>query len=49
MGYVDTNMTSGVEAPKRAPADLVRQVLDGIEAGALEVIADDLTHTALEG
>ena len=44
MGYVDTDMTVGVDAPKAAPADVVRQVLDGIEAGALEVIADDMTR-----
>ena len=30
MGYVDTDMASVVEAPKSAPADVVRQVLDGI-------------------
>lgn len=40
MGYVDTDMTAAVEAPKAAPADVVRQVLDGLEAGALEILAD---------
>ncbi|RNM17386.1 SDR family oxidoreductase [Nocardioides pocheonensis] len=49
MGYVDTDMTSGVDAPKSAPADVVRQVLDGVEAGALEVIADDLTRAVRGG
>ena len=49
MGYVDTDMTSGVEAPKSAPADVVRQVLDGIEAGALEVMADDLSRAVRDG
>ena len=49
MGYVDTDMTSGVEAPKSAPADVVRQVLDGIEAGALEVMADDLSRAVRGG
>lgn len=49
MGYVDTDMTSGVDAPKSAPADVVRQVLDGIEAGASEVIADDLTRAVRGG
>lgn len=49
MGYVDTDMTSGVDAPKIAPADVVRQVLDGIEAGASEVIADDLTRAVRGG
>ena len=49
LGYVDTDMTSGVDAPKRSPADVVRQVLNGIEAGALEVIADDLARTVRDG
>ena len=49
MGYVDTDMASGVEAPKSAPADVVRQVLDGIEAGALEVTADDMTRAVRGG
>ncbi len=49
MGYVDTDMTSSVDAPKIAPADVVRQVLDGIEAGALEVMADDLTRSVRSG
>ena len=34
MGYVDTDMATGVDAPKTPPADIVRQVLDGLEAGA---------------
>jgi NAD(P)-dependent dehydrogenase (short-subunit alcohol dehydrogenase family) len=49
MGYVDTDMTAGVDAPKTAPADVVRQVLDGIEAGALEVMADDMTRDVRGG
>lgn len=49
MGYVDTDMTSGVDAPKSAPADIVRQVLDGIEGGASEIIADDLTRAVRGG
>jgi NAD(P)-dependent dehydrogenase (short-subunit alcohol dehydrogenase family) len=49
MGYVDTDMTAGVDAPKTAPGDVVRQVLDGIEAGALEVMADDMTRDVRGG
>lgn len=41
MGYVDTDMTAGVDAPKASPADIVGQVLDGLDAGAAEVLADD--------
>ncbi|MFN2539701.1 MAG: SDR family oxidoreductase [Mycobacteriales bacterium] len=44
MAYVDTDMTAGVAAPKTAPEDVVRQVLDGVEAGELEIFADDLTR-----
>jgi NAD(P)-dependent dehydrogenase (short-subunit alcohol dehydrogenase family) len=49
MGYVDTDMTTKVEAPKTAPRDVAHQVLDGIEAGALEVMADDLTRAVRGG
>lgn len=41
LGYVDTDMTAGVDAPKATPADIVGQVLDGLETGASEVLADD--------
>lgn len=44
VGYVDTEMVSAVDAPKSDPADVVRQVLDGIESGALEVLADDTSR-----
>lgn len=44
VGYVDTDMAAGVDAPKSSPADVVAQVLDGVEAGDSEVLADDLTR-----
>ncbi|MCZ8381117.1 SDR family oxidoreductase [Mycobacterium sp. CPCC 205372] len=43
-GLVDTDMASFADSPKSAPADIVRQVLDGIETGAAEVLADDLSR-----
>jgi len=43
-GLVDTDMASFADSPKSDPADIVRQVLDGIESGATEVLADDLTR-----
>ncbi len=49
MGYVDTDMTAGVDAPKVAPSDVVRQVLDGIESGAHEVLADDTARQVRSG
>jgi NAD(P)-dependent dehydrogenase (short-subunit alcohol dehydrogenase family) len=36
----DTDMMAGNDGPVNDPADVVRQALDGLEAGALEVIAD---------
>ncbi len=44
VGYVDTDMVAAVEAPKVAAADVVRQVLDAVEAGASEVLADDTSR-----
>jgi NAD(P)-dependent dehydrogenase (short-subunit alcohol dehydrogenase family) len=44
VAYVDTDMASGVEAPKADPRDVAVAALDGIEAGAHEVLADDATR-----
>jgi NAD(P)-dependent dehydrogenase (short-subunit alcohol dehydrogenase family) len=46
MGPVDTDMGGQVQSDlhKLSPAEVVRAALDGIEAGAVEVLADDLTH-----
>jgi NAD(P)-dependent dehydrogenase (short-subunit alcohol dehydrogenase family) len=40
---IDTDMLAGVEADKSDPADIARAGLDGIEAGAMEVLADQVT------
>jgi NAD(P)-dependent dehydrogenase (short-subunit alcohol dehydrogenase family) len=44
VGLVDTDMASFSDSPKSDPADVVRQVLDGIESGANEVLADEMTR-----
>jgi NAD(P)-dependent dehydrogenase (short-subunit alcohol dehydrogenase family) len=44
VGLVDTDMASFADSPKSDPADVVRQVLDGIESGADEVLADEITR-----
>ncbi|HEY0578674.1 MAG TPA: SDR family oxidoreductase [Pseudonocardia sp.] len=52
MGYVDTDMTAAVTAPKENPADIAKAALDGIEAGAFEVLADETsrqTKAAMSG
>jgi len=49
MGFVDTDLTTGVDAPKTRPEDVVRIALDALEAGALEVLADEFTRQVHSG
>jgi NAD(P)-dependent dehydrogenase (short-subunit alcohol dehydrogenase family) len=44
VGLVDTDMATFSNYPKSDPADVIRQVLDGIESGADEVLADEMTR-----
>jgi NAD(P)-dependent dehydrogenase (short-subunit alcohol dehydrogenase family) len=45
VGYMDTDMTAGLDAPKVDPRDVARQAADGILAGRYEVLADEVTRT----
>jgi len=49
MGYVDTDLTRGLDAPKSSPEEIVRRALDGLEAGLDEVLADELTVQVKRG
>jgi NAD(P)-dependent dehydrogenase (short-subunit alcohol dehydrogenase family) len=49
VGLVDTDMASFADSSKSDPAHVVRQVLDGIEAGVDEVLADEMTREARAG
>lgn len=49
VGFMDTDMTAGLDAPKSAPADVVRQALAALEAGAREVLADEMTRQVKAG
>jgi NAD(P)-dependent dehydrogenase (short-subunit alcohol dehydrogenase family) len=44
VGFIDTDMAAGVDAPKISPADVTRQILDAVEAGQSEVLADERTR-----
>ena len=44
VGYMDTDMAAGVDAPKASPDDVAAQTLAGIESGAFEVLADDTSR-----
>jgi NAD(P)-dependent dehydrogenase (short-subunit alcohol dehydrogenase family) len=49
VGYVDTDMAAGVDAPKNSPHDVASQALDGIESDAPEVLADAVTRQVKAG
>jgi NAD(P)-dependent dehydrogenase (short-subunit alcohol dehydrogenase family) len=40
-GFIDTDMTRGLEIPKARPEDVVKQSFDAIEAGQEEVMVDE--------
>jgi NAD(P)-dependent dehydrogenase (short-subunit alcohol dehydrogenase family) len=43
LSATDTDMVAGFDIPKTDPAKVVAVALDGVEAGLLEIIADDET------
>ncbi len=49
MAYVDTDLTRGFEVPKSSAEEIVQRALDGLEAGADEVLADVLTEQIRQG
>lgn len=44
VGYMDTDMAAAITAPKTDPNRVAHATLDGIEAGAHEVLADDVSR-----
>lgn len=49
MGYVDTDLTRGFDVPKTSADEIVQRALDGLEAGADEVLADEITQQVKQG
>ena len=49
VGYMDTDMTRNVTAPKSDPADIANIAIDGIESGDAEIIADEVSKHVLAG
>jgi NAD(P)-dependent dehydrogenase (short-subunit alcohol dehydrogenase family) len=45
VGYMDTDMAARVDGPKSDPLVIANLVLDGVEAGVPEVVADDISRT----
>ncbi|MET8086039.1 SDR family oxidoreductase [Micromonospora sp. NPDC005237] len=49
VGYMDTEMTAGVTAPKSDPAAIARIGIDGIEADAYEIVTDEISRQVQAG
>jgi NAD(P)-dependent dehydrogenase (short-subunit alcohol dehydrogenase family) len=49
MAYVDTDLTRGFDVPKSSPEEIVKRALDGLESGADEVLADEITRQVQRG
>ena len=49
MAYVDTDLTRGLDVQKSSAEDIVQRALEGLEAGADEVLADGLTQQVRQG
>jgi NAD(P)-dependent dehydrogenase (short-subunit alcohol dehydrogenase family) len=47
-GFIDTDMAAGIDAPKIGPDVVARQVFDAVEAGEIEVLADERTRRVKE-
>ncbi|WP_249136577.1 SDR family NAD(P)-dependent oxidoreductase [Bradyrhizobium tropiciagri] len=43
VGFIDTDLTNGIDVPKASPEDVVRQTYDALAAGKSEVMADQGT------
>ncbi|MFD5112641.1 SDR family oxidoreductase [Streptomyces sp. NPDC058220] len=44
LGYTDTDMVRGLDVPKNDPRAVVRDVLEALENGETEVLADDVSR-----
>jgi NAD(P)-dependent dehydrogenase (short-subunit alcohol dehydrogenase family) len=49
VGYMDTDMTASVTAPKSDPADIAKIAIDGIERDLYEIVADEVSHRVQAG
>lgn len=44
-GFIDTEMVTEIPLPKATPAAIAGAILDGVESGAVEVLADAVSET----
>ena len=44
VGYMDTDMTASITAPKSNPADIAKIAIDGVAQDLFEIVADDVSR-----
>jgi NAD(P)-dependent dehydrogenase (short-subunit alcohol dehydrogenase family) len=49
VGFVDTDLTAGLDIDKVAPSTVAAAALDALEAGASEAVVDELSRTVKAG
>jgi NAD(P)-dependent dehydrogenase (short-subunit alcohol dehydrogenase family) len=49
VGFVDTDLTRGIDMPKLAPALVVERAYAGLQAGLSEVLVDEISHQVKQG
>lgn len=49
VGFIDTDLTRGFDLPKLSPATVVERTFAALEAGASEVLVDELTRAVKQG
>lgn len=49
VGFMDTDMARGITSLKNDPAEVAKVAIDGIEAGAYEMLIDDLSRKVQAG
>jgi NAD(P)-dependent dehydrogenase (short-subunit alcohol dehydrogenase family) len=49
VGFVDTDLTAGLDAPKVAPATVANSALDALEAGEPEALVDEVSRAVKAG
>jgi NAD(P)-dependent dehydrogenase (short-subunit alcohol dehydrogenase family) len=48
-GFIDTDLTRNIDAPKSSPEQIVRTTLDALERGDGQVLADEITRQVHRG
>jgi NAD(P)-dependent dehydrogenase (short-subunit alcohol dehydrogenase family) len=49
VGFMDTDMTDGIDLPKSSPTAVAATIVAGIAAGLTEIVADDLSRMVRQG